>query len=182
MSKLLVIGYRGYGDWLFAIPALSILFDQYDEGHLECNERGFELFKDDSRITTFTVFDISYVEAASVSDRDFNASKVMNKRWDNIKKEIKPDKIVNLFQTLESRVIAEPWQPVFYEDSKSRQKTFKESNWYYPTFDKCGIPIPEKIDLEGLRFLEPQIEMVERWKKKHDGQFVVFAAVSGSGF
>ena len=56
-EKLLLIGYRAYGDWLYASPALPYLFEKYDV-HLETSYKGYELFHDDKRFKSISIFDI----------------------------------------------------------------------------------------------------------------------------
>ena len=179
--KLLLIGYRGYGDWLYAVPILKYLFQEY-EVHLETSRQGWELFSDDQRFASKSFFDVHDLYNAIFYGEPLDEMKIVNERWAMLKDSLKPDKTVNLFRTLESVCVAEKWQNEFYLATKERQKIFGNKDWYKPVFDICDIPIPEQIDTTGLYFSDEQLNWADNWKRSHENDFIILVAMSGSGF
>jgi len=180
VKKLLLIGYRGYGDWLYAVPALPFLFKEY-EVHIEMSFRGWEFFHDDPRFAGKTVFDVEDLYDQIRSGKPLNEMEIVYQRWDAVEKEVKPDKVVNLFRTLESKCLAERYQPEFKYSLEDRQKRFGKLDWYEPAFDACGIPFPDDLDTTGLYYKPESLNWAEGWKATHNGQFIIMIPVAGSG-
>jgi len=176
--KLLLIGYRAYGDWIYTAPVLPYLFKKY-RIHLEVNKKGYELFHDDPRFESISVFPL---EKYKPEDQE----KVAKKRWKAIEEKIKPDKVINLWRTLETECIAEKYMPEFHESSSKRQELFGNKNFYQAIFKKCEIPLPlinrgrELENLEGVYFTEEQKAWGERWRKEHQNDFVIVMPIAGS--
>lgn len=168
--KLLLIGYRAYGDWLYAVPALDQLFGKYDI-HLETNQKGFELFHDDPRFAEMTVFDVY-----QYPEKDWG--RIVEERWKALVEELQPDRIVNLWRTLETACIAERYQPEFSLSTKERQEIFGNKVFYDQVADKCNVVVS---DVKGDLYYTPEQEAwAQRWKKKEEGGYVVLMVVAGS--
>jgi len=180
-EKLLLIRYGGYGDMLFFVPVLKYLFEKYDI-HLETDGRGWELFGDDPRFIGKTMFKNDEMIKQSRHNPNIIPVEIITKRKEELIKELKPDKVIDLFHTLESVCVAENWQQIYHEDIEARRNKFGDKCWYKPAFDKCGLEFPEDLDLTGLYYSQENIDMVERWRASHKDQFVVIVGVSGSGF
>ena len=173
-EKLLLIGYRAYGDWLYTVPILPFLFENY-EVHAEMNGKGFELFHDDPRFATITVCEF---EKYPVDRRE----ELIKERWAEVETRVKPDKVLNLWRTLETACIAERYMPIFHEDSAARREEFGNKLFYDAIIDKCreiGINM-EIDDLEGLYFAEEHIAWARRWRESHKCDFVVIMPIAGS--
>jgi hypothetical protein len=97
--KLLLIGWRAYGDWLYASPSLPQLFEKYDV-HLETNTKGKDLFYDDPRFLSKSYFEVGRYP----KEKQLQAAE---ERWAELERQIKPDKTINLWQSLEVECICE---------------------------------------------------------------------------
>jgi ADP-heptose:LPS heptosyltransferase len=167
--KMLLIGYRAYGDFLYALPSISQFFDGY-EVHLETNPKGYELFHDDPRFASVTVFDV-YQYPQEQWER------IVRERWKSIVEEMQPDKIINLWRTLETACIAERYQEEFALPVGERQKIFGDKIFYDAVAKKCGVEVGA---LDGLYFTEDQKSWGERWREREAGSFIVLMVVAGS--
>lgn len=176
-----MIGYRGFGDWLYAVPVLRYLFAEYDV-HLETSCKGWDLFHDDTRFKSKTVFDVDSLYAAILQGQRLDEMQIVEERWKAVKDVVKPDKTVNLFRTLESNCVAEKWQNSFNLSADERRHIYGRKCWYEPAFEACGIPFPNNLDTTGLYYSDDNIQWVKQWREKHDGQFITMVPVSGSGF
>ena len=173
--KLLLIGYRAYGDWLYTLPVLPYLFDRYDV-HIELNNKGYELFHDDTRFIGMTRFDVdSWLrkDPAKVWD-------LAKERWAMLEKELKPDRIINLLGTLEGECIAERYQPEFHLSAEERRKHFGHKNFYEAIFEKCDISMPDKPKLDNLNFTPEQLLWVWNWRVMNTGKFIIIMPIAGS--
>jgi len=180
-QKLLLIRYGGYGDMLFFVPVLKYLFEKYDI-HLDTDARGWELFKDDPRFIGKTMFKNDEMMKQANYNPNIIPMEVISKRKEDLIEKIKPDRVIDLFHTLESVCVSEKWQQIYHEDIEERRKEFGDKCWYKPAFDKCGIEFPKDVDLTGLYYSKENYEMVEKWRESHKDQFVVIIPVKGSGF
>lgn len=174
-QRLLLIGYRAYGDWLYTAPVLPYLFEKYDVV-LETNNKGYEIFHDDPRFAEIRMFDMD--KAAKENPEGYD--KDIFRRWAETKREVKADKVINLWRTLETKCIAERYQKVFLKDKEARREKFGKMNFYEAIFDKCEIPMPEKLETDVLHFTEEQEAWGKRWRKKHETDFVVLMPLAGS--
>lgn len=169
-----MIGYRAYGDWLYTVPILTQLFDKY-EVHAEINQKGYELFHDDPRFTSLTVCEFEKYPQERLEG-------LLKERWAKIESELKPDKVLNLWRTLETECIAERYMDEFFEDVETRRNIFGEKLFYDAIINRClesGIDINIK-SLEGLYFTGEQIEWAEDWRKSHVNDFVIIMPIAGS--
>lgn len=167
--KLLLIGYRAYGDWIYALPSLTQLLDKY-EVHLETNQKGFELFHDDPRFASMSVFDIyKYPQD--------QWHQIVAERWKAVVEEMQPDRIINLWRTLETECIAERYQPEFFLSGEERREIFGDKIFYDAVAQKCGITIE---DLSGMYFTPDQVTWGKGWEAREADNFVVLMPIAGS--
>lgn len=178
MKKLLLIGYRGYGDWLYAVPALPALFKQYDI-HLETSNRGWELFHDDPRFVSKSLFDADELMFQALTDSSIDNMKIVEERWQAVEDKVKPDKVINLFRTIETKCVAEAWQPEYHLSTPERQAFFGSKDMYEQIFERCEIEF-QGIDTDGLYFTQSQIKWAEKWRKNHKNQFIIMIPIEGS--
>ena len=171
-QKLLLIGYRAIGDWLFTVPALPYLFEKYDV-YLECNMKGWSLLYDDPRFKRKALF---IVEKTKPETR----AKEFEARWHMLRKQIKPDVEINLNASLEVTCIAQDFQDEFHWPVGSRRVAFGTNGFYDAVFARCGLATPNPLDLRGLWFSEEQEDTVKAWRKRLGKQFVVMVPISGS--
>lgn len=170
--KLLLIGYRAFGDWAYTVPVLPYLFDKYDV-HLEVNLKGYGLFHNDPRFIGKTVF---HFEKYPVEDHH----RLSEERWKHLEETLKPDKVINLWRTLETECIAERYQEIFHKPVADRQAHFGGKNFYEAIFERCEIPMPEELDTTGFYYDEAEIAWAEQWREEHRDDFLVMLPISGS--
>lgn len=171
--RLLLIGYRAYGDWLYASPALPSLFEKYDV-YLETNFKGYELFHDDPRFSRITLFEIEKYQ------KNPDAVKICEERWKTIEAELKPDKVINLWRTLETACIAERYMPLFHEDKEKRRAALGDKTFYWAVFDRLEVPMPDIMTDAGLYFQPEHVAWAEDWRRKHLTDFLVLMPVAGT--
>ena len=171
-EKLLIIGYRAYGDWLYFSAVLPYLFDKY-EVHIELNRKGYELFHDDPRFAGITLFEFEHFPKEDMEKRVFA-------RWKAVEEEIKPDKVINLWRSLETECIAEAYMPEFNLSTKERQALYGHKGFYKAVFDKCEIPMPEVFREDRLFFTDSQLVWAEKWREEHQNDFVIMMNIAGS--
>jgi ADP-heptose:LPS heptosyltransferase len=102
-KKLLLIGYRAWGDWIYASPVIPILTEKYDV-YFEINRKGYSLFHDDPRFKKIAV----YTEFESQTRDKYE--EMFKKRWDEMRELVKPDLEINLNGTCEVECIGETFQ------------------------------------------------------------------------
>jgi len=171
-QKLLLIGYRAYGDWIYTLPAINELLKVYDI-HLEINIKGHELFHGDPRFTGITVCEFERYPEDQIE-------RLIKERQERLIADLKPDRVLNINGTLEVQCIAERFQDEFHLPVIERQRIFGGRNFYEAVFERCGLPIPETMELEGLYFTPEQLEWADRWRERHKDQFVVIVPFAGS--
>jgi ADP-heptose:LPS heptosyltransferase len=102
-------------------------------------------------------------------------------RWKKREEELKPDRVINLWRTLESACIAEEYQPEFHVNATERRRIFGGKSFYAAVFERCGIVPPEKPKLDCLYYHPHEIQWGEEFRKQNEGNFVVFVPVMGTG-
>lgn len=173
-KKLLLIGYRAFGDWLYTCSIFPRLFEQY-EVYLECNTKGYLLFHDDPRFKQIAYF--ADMDTTKPEDRE----KVFADRWDKLRAKVKPDAEINLNGSLEIVCIAERYQDEFHLPVGERRKIFGPNGFYDAVWDRCGIPLDHtKFEPNGMHFWLDQEEHVKKWREKHKDNFVVIMPIAGS--
>lgn len=165
-----MIGWRAYGDWLYASPSLPQLFEKYDV-HLETNTKGKDLFYDDPRFLSKSYFEVGRYP----KEKQLQAAE---ERWAELERQIKPDKTINLWQSLEVECICERFMPDFYNAKRSRRKKYGSRSFYDAAFDKCECEY--KGNVEGLWYSSAQLKWLEEFKNYNKDNFTVFIAVAGS--
>lgn len=171
--KLLLIAYRALGDHLYWCPLIPILTEKFDV-YLETNTKGYALFYDDPRFKQIAVYTDYEGKDRSEYDALFHA------RWEKVRKQVKADVEINLNGTLEVECIGEAFQEQFYWPVGERRAFYGKSGFYDAVFKRCGLEVPKNINLQGMYFTPEQIANCERWRKEHEGQFVVILALAGS--
>lgn len=172
-EKLLLIGYRAWGDWIYASPVIPILTEKYDV-YLEINRKGHCLFGDDPRFKQIAVF-AEFEGKAQDEYPDLFA-----KRWAEIREQVKPDVEINLNGTCEVTCIGERFQDEFYWPVGERRSWYGPNGFYDAVFRRCGISMDQPISLMGLYFDEEQEAHVKAWREKYKDNFVVILPIAGS--
>lgn len=170
--KLLLIGYRAYGDWLYTAPILPLLFEKYDV-YLEANFKGQELFEEDPRFTekNFWIYEV-------LPESEFGPGAAVREK--EAIERIKPDLVMNLNGTLEFACIARKEQPQFYAPVGDRRVIFGSQGFYDAIFRRCDIPIPNPLETEGLWYPAHILEWGEKVSRKYKDNFLVMLCVNGS--
>jgi ADP-heptose:LPS heptosyltransferase len=171
-KKLLLIGYRAYGDWVYTVPILPSLFDEY-EVHLDVNMKGYELLHDDPRFASVTLFEIEKIAPE-------NYVREAKARWAKLEDELKPDKVINLWRSLESKVIWEANQDEFWLDKEARTKALSGMSMYECVFDHVNMELHEDQKLDCFHFTDEQLSWGNSWRQKHKGDFLVLVQLVGS--
>lgn len=171
-KKLLLIGYRAYGDWIYTAPVLPLLFEKYDV-YAEMNFKGQELFHDDPRFKEQNVF---YFEQFPVEEYAKRAAE----REMELVERIKPDEIIDLNGSLEMECIARKEQPEFFRPVGDRRVLFGTNGFYDAIFRRCGIPVPNPLNLEGLHFPQELWDWTKYFQKQNEGKFLIMLCVNGS--
>lgn len=171
-EKLLLIGYRAYGDWIYFSPVLPYLFERY-EVHADMNAKGIELFHDDPRFASIRYFELEKYPKTEVLA-------VAQKRWKELEEEIKPDRVINLWQSLEVSCIAERWMDAFSMPVEKRREIFGSKTFYEQQFAHCDVEMPKDVKLGGLYFTEEQMTWGMRWRQTHINDYVIIMPIAGS--
>lgn len=172
-KKLLLIGYRAWGDWLYASPIIPILTEMYDV-YLETNVKGWLLFHDDTRFKQIAVY-----REFEKHTRD-KYEEMFAKRWAEIRETIKPDLEINLNGTCEVKCIGEVFQEEFFWPVGERRAYYGAHGFYDAVFERAGLVKPDPINLQGIMFHEDQEEHVQAWRNKFKENFVVVIPIAGS--
>lgn len=170
--KLLLIGYRAFGDWCFAAPVLPYLLEKY-EVYLETNLKGYQLFHDDPRFKEVSVFAFEELPQADWAE-------AFVKRWKVMHEKIKPDREINLNATLEVNCISERDFDGWDWSLAARRSHFGRKNFYEETFKRCEIPFPEELNTEGLYFTQEQQDWAKQWHEENKDKFTVIIPAAGS--
>lgn len=178
-SKLLLIAYRAFGDWVFTTPILPFLFEKYDV-YLDCNLKVYSLVYDDPRFKEIIVFNDSEFLTRINSDPEFDKDKFIQSRLQELYDRIQPDKIIDLSMSLENRCIASREQEIFRASLKERQNVFSKYDYYEEIFKHSGLEVPKYFKLDTMYFSPKQIQVVESWRKKHTSDFLVMVPLLGS--
>jgi ADP-heptose:LPS heptosyltransferase len=172
-KKLLLIGYRAWGDWIYASPVIPILTEKYDV-YFEINRKGYSLFHDDPRFKKIAV----YTEFESQTRDKYE--EMFKKRWDEMRELVKPDLEINLNGTCEVECIGETFQDQFYLPVGQRRAHYGKTGFYDAVLKRCGIERPKNFNLQGLHFWPDQEEHVQKWREKYKDNFVVVIPIAGS--
>jgi hypothetical protein len=121
---------------------------------LETNNKGYQLFHDDPRVS-LTHYDINAVPVEQQLP-------IAQERWAKLEEELEPDRVINLWQTLETECIAERHQDAFFLPVTERREIFGNKNFYEAVGERCGMDVPD--DLTGLYFTERQITWAKKWR------------------
>ena len=170
--KLLLTGFRAYGDWIYAAPVLPYLFEKYDV-FCDMNMKGDHLFHDDPRFAGKAVFIFE-----DKLDQDFQT--LADERLLKMREQVKPDVEINLNGSLEGSCIARREQPEFHRPVGDRRVIFGSNGFYDSIFKRCGIPLPDALDLEGLWFPDDLLEWGVKFNQQHAGKFIVLIPIKGS--
>ena len=141
--------------------------------YIELNRKGYEIFHDDPRFAGIKLFEFEHLPQEDMEKRVFA-------RWKEAEEELKPDKVINLWRSLETECIAERYMPEFSLTTEERQKLFGKKGFYQAVFDKCEIPMPEKFREDRLSFTDSQIVWAGKWREEHQNDFVVMMNIAGS--
>lgn len=173
--KLLMIGYRAYGDWCHTFPVLPYLFDTYDV-YADVNLKGWQLLKGDPRFKHLSVFEM---ERYPQDQWGFLAAK----RIEQLQKDIPHDKFISFNHSLETVTVLVHAQPLFHAPVAHRRATAGSVGYYEAVFERAGIPFPrERLITDTMYFSEEELEWGDRWRnKQHAGQFIVIVAIAGTG-
>lgn len=170
--KLLLTGFRAYGDWIFTSAVLPYMFEKYDV-YCDMNLKGDHLFHDDPRFTKKAVF---IFEDKPLEDFE----RLSNERKIAMREQVKPDVEIDLSGTLEGACIARREQPESKLPVGDRRVVYGSNGFYDMIFKRCGIPLPDALNLEGLWFPDELIVWAEKWRQKHEGKFVIMIPIKGS--
>ncbi len=172
--KLLLLGYRAFGDWIYTCSIFPELFKRY-EVYLECNTKGYMLFHDDPRFKKVAYF--AEMDTTKPEDRE----EVFKARWAKLREQVQPDVEINLNGSLEIVCIAERMQDELFLPVGERRKIFGHNGFYDAVWDRCSIPLdPNKFEPNGMYFWPDQEEHVQKWRDKHKDDFVVIMPIAGS--
>ena len=171
-KKLLLIGYRAYGDWIYTCPILPHLFAHFDV-YAEMNFKGEELFGDDPRFKEKNYFYFELEKRETFHARAAEREKELIER-------IQPDVVLNLNGTLEMACIARREQPEFFQPVGDRRVIFGSNGFYDAIFRRAEMPVPNPLQLTGLWYDPAHIKWAEDWSCKNAGKFVIMICVQGS--
>ena len=164
MKKALVIRLGAIGDNIIITPVLSRLKELGYYVILNTNQKGKDLFQNDSRVDEI----IKHDETMSYDD--------LYDHWDKMKEEIKPDFFVNFTGSIENNLALHPIQPDYILPKYDR--VLKCNRNYY-------IETAKWAKLEGcptrpsLQISEPDDEFAKSIIKKD--KYNILWALSGSG-
>lgn len=170
--RLLLTGYRAYGDWIFTCPVLPFLFDRY-EVFCDMNLKGDHLFYDDPRFSGKAVFIFE-------NNPPSEFARLADERRMRMREQVKPDHEIDLSGTLEGACIARPEQPEFSLPVADRRVVYGSHGFYDAVFQRCGIPVPDALDLRGLWYPDEAYAWGTAWEELQGDRFVVVMVIHGS--
>ena len=171
-DKLLLIRYGAYGDCIFMSSVLPYLFDRY-EVHFETNLKGASLFRGDPRFAS-----ISLYEPFKIPEE--KRMETVLKHWEDYKEQYKGWRILNFFQALEGTGIVHENHPDARLPQYERKKKF-EINFYDQHFKMAEIEMPKDfVPPHSIYFQPEETAVLDKWRKKNDGYFVMMVAMAGS--
>lgn len=174
-KKVLIFAYRAYGDWVYTLPALNVLFDNPElELYIDLNWKGFQLFQNDPRFHQISLFQFEQCKPEELAEDTKN-------HYQALIDQVKPDIIYNFNNSLEKYCIVDRSQPLFHEPLGARRMQLGDKNFYDAVFNVSGIPRPSKLKLDGLHFTPEELEIGEVWRKEHAEQFILIVPIAGSG-
>ena len=168
----MLIGYRAFGDWLYASPVLPYLFNKYDI-YFETCPKVHALIHNDPRFKHVYVLPL-------VGIKPKDRHQAFTERWAKLTNEIKPDKIINLNGSLEFDCISENWQPEFNLPVEERRQKFGIHSFYSSVFKRCELPLPQDPVLNQIYYTPKEIELVEAWKYRNIDKFIIILIIAGS--
>lgn len=171
-EKLLLIGYRAWGDWLYTCPVLPYLFERYIV-YLETCTKVHSLIHNDPRFEH-----VSYYRYEGLTPKE--REQFFKERWDKLEADIKPDRVINLNGSLEHECITENWQEEFNLPIRERQAMYGQKSFYRAVFDRCGVEIPKTMNLSGLYFSEQEEAITLDWANRTSHSFKILIPIAGS--
>lgn len=178
-QKLLLIAYRAFGDWLYSIPILPFLFKEY-EVYLECNKKVYSLAYDDPRFAGISVFNDTLFLNKALSDSSFDKDVALSDHMAAVMDRVKPDRVIDLSFSHESKTIASNHQKEFSMPVADRQAIYGNKDYYEAVFKHVGIDMPDDLKLDTMYYSESQHGFGERWRKLHTSDFLVMIPLLGS--
>lgn len=168
LKKCLIIRYGAYGDSLIITPLLRRL--KKDGWHiiLQTSERGMEILQDDPYVDELLLHKLNSVPSNQLSEY-----------WDKLVKNINPDKVINLSESIEVDLALHP-ASVRYIWPKNQRAKFANVNYYEHTFVKSGIPITEDDDFRPhITLSKKECDFAKRTMA--NGKMNIVWGLSGSG-
>ena len=171
-QKLLLTGFRAYGDWVYASAVLPYLFEKYDV-YCDMNIKGDDLFWDDPRFKQKAIFVFE-------NEPPEKFGELAEARLQKMREQVKPDIEINLNGSLEGACIARREQSEYHLSLGDRRVVFGSNAFYDAIFKRCGMETPNPLNLEGLWFPPDLIAWAEGWRKKNEDKFVMIIPIKGS--
>ena len=170
--KLLLTGYRAYGDWIYTSPVLPFLFEKY---YVFCdmNLKGEHLFFDDPRFAGKAIF---IFEDKPVEQ----FARLAEERKIKMREQVKPDFEIDLIGTLEGACIARREQQEYNRPVGDRRVIYGSNGFYDAIFKRCGVELPLALNLEGLWIPRELEEWGLKWRAQLGDKFAVTIATNGS--
>jgi ADP-heptose:LPS heptosyltransferase len=172
-KKLLIIGYRAFGDWLYASSALPRMFEEYDV-FLETNGKGIYIFHDDERLKGMSVVGgMRHWEADEIE-------KKAKERWAEVEAFVKPDRTINLWKAIEYECMADRSDPSFWKKKETRREMFGQLTYHHNNMARFGLNGDDIKPNMGLYFSEENHEWGKRWRERHSDQKIIMLMLAGS--
>ena len=164
MKKALVIRLGAYGDMIIITPVLKKLKELGYYVILNTNKRGQEVMLNNPNVDEI----ILHVEPEDVND--------LQKIWDKLKEDIKPDKFINFSESIECNVAMHPFNPEYIYSKKERAIRC-DKNYYDVTEAWAGL---EGCDKQPEMYFTEE-EILKAKSHLDESKFNILWVLSGSG-
>ena len=164
-KEALVIRYGAFGDSIMSTPVVRQLKKDGYYVVYNCSPNGAPVLKENP-----------YIDEFIIQEKDVIPNHDLDEYWAEISKGF--DKVVNLTQTVEAKLLKVQGKPEFDWSHKKRRKECNR-NYIDYTMEVAGYP-----DLKGekteLFFTEQEENLAQSFIENHRDKFIILWAMSGS--
>ena len=160
--RVLVATFREIGDPIYLLPMIGRMYLDSKEIHVLTDPLGGEIFRNDARVMTVTVVD------GDMAD--------INKALEKSLTEVNPDELVMFMNGRESTYVpGRENEQAFNLPVSARRKIVKGYDLFLMPLETAGYPLVLKPgDCGTMAYKVKDIQIMNRWRKTHQDQFVVF--------
>lgn len=168
--RYLVVRIGAFGDVVITTPLIRELKKRDNEVYVLTSERGEQILRYNPNIDKLIV----HKKNSIPNDK-------LGEYFEEVSKENKCDKVIDLCSSIETELCLYPIQPE-YNWSKQERSDLCNKNYYEHMFYKAGLDITEDTDLKPeVFFSEKEKEDAAIFKSNYIGKKLIIVGLSGSG-